>query len=145
MLWRLRPGILSRVATGAGNLLAITGTPVTSATVFVPYAGFSVTATGGTPPYVYSVAAGTLPAGIMLNASTGAVAGTPTTTGTFAGIVLRATDGLSATANLASFTITVAVSTLSAVLDGVLVDPRGNSTLIGAEVIDSGPVTVFHP
>lgn len=147
MLWRLRPGVLSRAAVGAaGNLLAITGTPVTTATVGVVYAGFTVIATGGTPPYTYSVASGSLPAGITLNAGSGAVTGTPTVLGTYASIVLRATDAVSATANLAAFTITVGTSvTSAAVLDGAFVDPRGSATLIGTEVIDSGPATVFDP
>ena len=53
--------------------------------------------------------AGTLPSGITLNAGSGAVSGTPSSTsyGSYPGIVIRVTDGSSATANLASFTITV--------------------------------------
>ena len=108
-MWQLQPGVLSRAAIDAGGtVLAIGGTPVTTATVGVAYAGFTVTATGGTAPYTYSVASGSLPSGITLNASSGAVSGTPTTAGSYAGIVIRVTDNVSATANLASFTITVA-------------------------------------
>jgi len=50
------------------------GTTVNSATL---------TVSGGTAPYTYSVASGTLPAGLTLNSSTGAITGTPTVTGTF--------------------------------------------------------------
>lgn len=112
-MWQLRRGILSRAALdAAGNVLGISGTPVLTAAKGTAYAGFTVTASSGTPPYTYSVFSGALPAGITLNASSGAVAGTPTTAGIFAGIVIRATDGSSATANLAPFTITVWVSAM---------------------------------
>ncbi|MEV7005460.1 putative Ig domain-containing protein [Streptosporangium sp. NPDC051022] len=40
-----------------------------------------LTVTGGTTPYTWSVSAGSLPAGLTLNASTGVLSGTPTTTG----------------------------------------------------------------
>jgi matrixin/putative Ig domain-containing protein len=40
-------------------------------------------ATGGTPPYVWSITAGSVPAGLALNNSTGALSGTPSATGDF--------------------------------------------------------------
>ena len=43
----------------------------------------TVSATGGITPYTWSVAWGSLPAGLSLNSSTGAVTGSPTTAGTF--------------------------------------------------------------
>ena len=43
----------------------------------------SLLASGGTPPYTYSITAGSLPAGLTLSSSTGAVSGTPTASGTF--------------------------------------------------------------
>jgi hypothetical protein len=62
-------------------------------TVAVPY-GLSLPPlwAGGVPPYRYTVRAGTLPAGLSLDALTGALTGTPTTVGTSAGVVLRVTD-----------------------------------------------------
>ncbi len=42
----------------------------------------SLTATGGTLPYTWSVIAGTLPAGLTLASGTGAISGMPTTPGT---------------------------------------------------------------
>jgi len=50
-----------------------------------------VTGTGGTAPYTFSIAAGALPNGVTLNASTGAITGTPTATGPF-NVTIRATD-----------------------------------------------------
>jgi hypothetical protein len=55
---------------------------------------------GGFTPYVFSISAGSLPPGLGLNASTGAVTGTPTTTGVFfftVGVV--DSDGVSASVN----------------------------------------------
>ena len=42
-----------------------------------------MTVTGGVGPYTFSVASGAIPAGLSLNASTGAVTGTATAAGTF--------------------------------------------------------------
>lgn len=90
--------------------LGISGTPVTSGTINVAYTGFSVTGTGGVTPYVYSVQSGALPTGVTLNSSTGAISGTPTVGGAFNSIVLRVTDNVGSTADLASFNLTVAVT-----------------------------------
>ena len=43
----------------------------------------SLSVVNGTPGYVFSLASGSLPPGITLNASSGAVGGTPTTAGTY--------------------------------------------------------------
>src|SRR5207302_681273 len=42
----------------------------------------SLNASGGTTPYTWSLAGGTLPAGLSLGAASGAIAGTPTAAGT---------------------------------------------------------------
>lgn len=72
------------------------------------YSG-SVTASGGTGPYTYAVQSGALPPGLSLNASTGAVTGTPTTPGAF-NFVIRATDSASATADTTSTQVVIANS-----------------------------------
>lgn len=51
--------------------------PSANGTVGVLYSA-SFTATGGTSPYTFAITSGALPAGLTLNASTGAITGTPT-------------------------------------------------------------------
>jgi len=51
----------------------------------------TITATGGTPPYTFTVSSGALPPGLSLNPTTGVISGTPTTAGTF-NFTIIATD-----------------------------------------------------
>ena len=75
------------------STLAITTASLPYATNAVPYAAV-LAASGGTPPYVWTQAAGALPAGLDL-ASNGVIAGTPLSGGsnTFS---LRVTDDIGA-------------------------------------------------
>jgi hypothetical protein len=58
--------------------ISIITTSLPNGTVGVAYSQ-TVQTTGGTAPLTFSVSAGTLPAGLSLNTSTGAITGTPTT------------------------------------------------------------------
>lgn len=79
---------------------------IESGTVGVAYDGFTVAASGGTAPYTYAEESGTLPPGLMLNTSTGAVSGTPLTAGTYS-VDIQVTDADGTIATLPSFSITV--------------------------------------
>ncbi len=67
-------------ACGGPSPLAVTTSSLPTATVGVAYSE-TLTATGGTTPYTWSLSSGTLPAGLSLS-SAGVISGTPTTTGT---------------------------------------------------------------
>ncbi|HEX8090770.1 MAG TPA: Ig domain-containing protein, partial [Blastocatellia bacterium] len=67
--------------------------------------------TGGTPPYTWSMANGTLPPGLSLNADTGRISGKPTVPGSYAFIV-RITDSTSAAATSDTLRIMVNVGPL---------------------------------
>jgi Putative Ig domain len=84
--------------------IAVNPANLPAATVGTPYSQ-SVSATGGTGSYTFSVTAGTLPAGLALNATTGAITGTPTSA-TAATFTITATDSNSATGSR-SYTLTV--------------------------------------
>jgi Ice-binding-like/Putative Ig domain/Dockerin type I domain/NHL repeat len=58
--------------------------------VGIPY-NQTISNTGGTSPVTFSVTFGSVPAGLLLNAATGAITGTPTLAGTFS-FTITATD-----------------------------------------------------
>lgn len=104
-------GFWSDMARMGGDViaLAISGTPVTTATQNTAYSGFTAAASGGKPPYTYSLV-GTWPTGITVDSDTGEVAGTPADDGTYADLSVRVTDDNSDTADLPTFTLTVATA-----------------------------------
>src|ERR1700722_19985519 len=67
--------------TTLGNPLTVSG-DLPTATLDNPY-NATVSVVGGKSPYHFSVRTGTLPPGVILDASTGLLAGMPTSTGTF--------------------------------------------------------------
>lgn len=82
------------------NPLTITTSSLPAGQVQQSYQA-TIWASGGKSPYSWSIAAGSLPPGLMLNSATGQVSGTPSQAGTFS-FTAQATDSLSAaaTANL---------------------------------------------
>ena len=70
--------------------ISISPAAVPSATVAVAYSQ-TLSASGGTAPYGFAITAGSLPAGLSIDPSTGALAGTPTAAGTF-NFTVTATD-----------------------------------------------------
>lgn len=80
--------VTGTVVVGA-NVVSVQTTLLPSGTVGMPYSQ-ALSASGGTPPYVWTLASGTLPPSVSL-AGTGVIAGTPSAAGTFTFAVV-ATD-----------------------------------------------------
>ncbi len=91
-----RPSNPAAVTNPTPNSASLTiAATMPAATVGSAYSG-SVTASGGTAPYSYSVVSGQLPAGVTLSDSTGSVSGTPAASGSFTFAVAAAdSTGLS--------------------------------------------------
>ena len=89
------------------------------------YPGATLQATGGITPYSWAVTTGSLPAGLTLNAATGAISGTPTANGT-ATFTVTVTDSETPTAKTAtSSSLTIVVNpalsvTTTSLASGVL-------------------------
>ncbi|WP_374947808.1 beta strand repeat-containing protein [Agreia sp.] len=124
-------GLLSGIPTAAGSYpitvrivdasgqtaskavtLVIAAAPVVS---YTPTAGevdvaFSQqpSVSGGTGPFTWTISAGSLPPGVSINASTGQIAGTPTTAGNFT-VTVAATDAFG---QVASKTATISIVAL---------------------------------
>ncbi len=98
---------------------------VPNGTVNVPYPAITLQASGGTPPYTWSIAASALPAGLSLNSSTGVISGVPTTAGAI-NFTAAVTDSSAPTPRTATqlYTGTIApdffVTTLSLLFNGVV-------------------------
>jgi hypothetical protein len=92
----------------------------------------TLTATGGTPPYSWSVATGALPSGIGLNPTTGALSGAPAAAGSFSATV-QVTDSRSQTAQkVLTFTVglppvEIVTSALPAATKGVICNQQLNA------------------
>ena len=71
-----------------------------------PYLGMLPTASGGTPPYVFSATEGNLPAGLTINSEDGSVGGVPTASGEYP-FVIRVTDAVGDVSDLPEIKITV--------------------------------------
>ena len=94
--------------------LQISTASLAAGTVGTSYAQ-SLSATGGTSPYTWSVASGSLPGGLAISGST--ITGTPSASGTFS-FTVKVTDNASNTAT-ASLSITVAAAPVAASLSNL--------------------------
>jgi sugar lactone lactonase YvrE len=108
-------------------------------------AAFSQTLTGGGGhgPYTWAITSGSLPAGLKLNGTTGAITGTPSAPGTTS-FTVQVTDQSLPTAQTATATISIAID--PAITPAVYVANGGNGTVTSYPVGGSGnlaPLTTF--
>lgn len=86
--------------------LTIGGSCATTGTVGTAYSCSGVAASGGATPYTY-VLSGAWPSWASINASTGAVSGTPTTAASYPSLSVAAIDSIGGSASIATFTLAV--------------------------------------
>ncbi|MES2660864.1 MAG: putative Ig domain-containing protein [Verrucomicrobiota bacterium] len=121
--------VTDNASATASKSFSVTITPTLVVSSVSPLAGGTVgtalsrtlTATGGTSPYTWTVSSGTPPTGLSLS-NGGILSGTPTTSGTFAFTAL-VTDSASATASKSfnvTITPTLVVSSTSPIAGGTV-------------------------
>jgi hypothetical protein len=81
------------LTVNAASSLTVSPTSLPPATATSAYSA-TLSATGGSGTYTFAVSAGSLPSWLTLNASTGVLSGTPTSTGT-SSFTIKATDSTS--------------------------------------------------
>src|SRR5258708_18907956 len=92
--------------TGPSSL-SITTSFLPNGRVSTAYATTAIAATGGTPPYMWSVSTGSLPPGLALGTSTGQVSGTPTQSGAFTFTIQVIDSGSPAKTATKQYTVTI--------------------------------------
>ena len=121
-------GLLSACGGGSGSgnaadhppaALTISTSSLPTGQTGVAYSAV-LSATGGTPPYTWSLTSGTLPAGLMLNASTGALTGTPTQAVTSTALTFQVADS-STPPGSRSVKMTLTISSTSV---GIEISPK---------------------
>jgi hypothetical protein len=110
------------------QLVISTSSPLPNGITNTAYTGVTLASTGGSGAVVWTLSGGTtLPANLSLNASTGAITGTPTTAGTFNFTVQAADSGTPQQKVTKSFTITIiqqlAITTPAALPTGSVTTP----------------------
>jgi putative Ig domain-containing protein len=101
----LLAAVLLTVSCGSDHPTDVSQDPIAVSTTTLPPAvqrtsyTAMVQASGGVPPYAWSVQSGALPAGIALDGATGTLSGTATESGDFP-VTIRVTDAASGTADV---------------------------------------------
>ena len=101
------PVTIAAPNSGAQSPLQISITPLPQGVVGAPYLGV-LSVSGGTAPYAWSIASGSLPAGLNLASGSGIIAGLPTSSGNFS-FSISVSDS-SSSAQSATSTVLISIS-----------------------------------
>jgi hypothetical protein len=129
----------STFTVGDSPIVIGTTSPLAPGTLNIPYLA-TLSATGGTAPYSWSVTAGTLPAGLALSSS-GVLSGTPAAPGSST-FTVQATDSASTPQTVtAPLTLVIGVATLAVTTTSL---PSGKvGTAYSAQLMASGGVPPY--
>ena len=109
--------VVSPFATPPPTSISVSCASPPAGAVFEPYS-HTFPATGGTPPYTFSIISGALPAGINLDPVTGTVSGMPTEFGASFPIGVQATDSVGVSGSVScSLSIAAPATRLTLVCD----------------------------
>ena len=110
----------------APTAVVITTTSLPAGTVGDDYAA-TLSASGGTSPYKWSLISGSLPSGLSLNAATGAISGTPASAAHQVSLGFQVTDSsASAQTESATFPLTITAGKIS-----IAISPRQAGVTVG--------------
>jgi sugar lactone lactonase YvrE len=135
-------GSRSYSVTITGPTIVVSPSTLPNARVGVSYSQ-TISASGGSGSYSYAVTGGTLPAGLSLNSTTGALSGTPTTAGAST-FIITATDTVATGTGAPytgshSYSLTVVQIVLPATVSTPVIDTAYNLTLTASG--GTGPYT----
>ncbi len=117
--------------------LSISTSPLPGGIVGTAYSA-SLSASGGTPGYTWSITSGSLPPGLTMTASSGQISGTPSSAGTFS-FTLKVTDSGSPTQS-ASQAFSIAIAAQSSGSPA----PGPNDTIILQDGFETGDLSKWY-
>ncbi|KGK56954.1 hemagglutinin [Xanthomonas cannabis pv. phaseoli] len=136
-------GTQAYALTVAGPNLVLPASTLPVGTAGQAYTAAITPATGGTAPYSYALTAGALPAGVVLDAATGGLSGTPTVAGTF-NFTLTASDSTPSPAAQASRSYALSIGAATLVIGQGTLPPAVNGTAYSQTLTVSGGVAPYR-
>jgi parallel beta-helix repeat protein len=114
------------LAVNAASSLTVSPATLANATANTAYSA-TVSATGGSGSYTFAVSAGSLPSWLSLNSTTGALSGTPSTTGSYSFTIKAADTSNTSLTGSKAFTLTVGAASSLIVSPATLANATANS------------------